>query len=131
MNLSGLRKAKSMTRNLLLIGAFLICLQGMGATYHVSPNGNDNNSGTSPAQAWRTIQRADQVSFQAGDQLLLERGGVYRGTLNIYQNELHLLRSDYARWVATVREWIAPLGPEEREAILGGNATRIYGLTKP
>ncbi len=42
-----------------------------------------------------------------------------------------LLRSDYARWLATVREWVAPLGMEEREAVLGGNATRIYGLTKP
>ncbi|MBS1581987.1 MAG: right-handed parallel beta-helix repeat-containing protein [Bacteroidetes bacterium] len=54
-------------------------------TYYVSGSGNDANSGTSPTQAWRTLGRLDQVQYalQPGDQVLLQRGGVYRGTLPI------------------------------------------------
>lgn len=39
-----------------------------------------------------------------------------------------LLASGYGRWWETVREWTHGLGAEEREAILGGTATRAYGL---
>jgi L-fuconolactonase len=39
-----------------------------------------------------------------------------------------LLASSYARWVATVDELIAPLGPAERDAITAGTARRLYHL---
>ncbi|MBK8341749.1 MAG: hypothetical protein IPK99_18030 [Flavobacteriales bacterium] len=53
------------------------------ATYYIAPSGNDANSGTSPAQAWKTIARVNQISaqLQPGDKILFERGGVYRGKL--------------------------------------------------
>lgn len=58
------------------------------ATYYVSHNGNDANSGTSPAQAWRSIVRAQQGmnNLQPGDQLLFERGGTYPGLLSLYRS---------------------------------------------
>ena len=63
----------------------MVCLAlfGQAATYYVSHNGNDQNSGTSPSQPWRTIDRVQQVSYslQPGDQILFERGGVYPGML--------------------------------------------------
>jgi hypothetical protein len=60
-------------------------LSANAATYYVSPTGNDSNSGTSQAQAWRTIARVQQVagSLQAGDQVLFQRGGRYNGQLTI------------------------------------------------
>ncbi|GAA3825130.1 right-handed parallel beta-helix repeat-containing protein [Streptomyces phyllanthi] len=51
-------------------------------TYYVSPNGNDNVDGQSPGSAWRTLARADQAVLQPGDQLLLEGGGRFPGTLS-------------------------------------------------
>jgi L-fuconolactonase len=39
-----------------------------------------------------------------------------------------LLASEYQRWVDTVAEWTAPLSTNEREAIWGGNAARVYSL---
>lgn len=39
-----------------------------------------------------------------------------------------LVATDYARWGAFVETCTAPLTPVERAAILGGNATRFYGL---
>jgi len=66
----------------------LLCsfpLFASAATYYISHNGNDSNSGTSPAQAWRSLQRAQQQMFQLqpGDQMLFERGGTYPGLLSL------------------------------------------------
>ena len=52
-----------------------------GTTYYVSPNGDDENDGKSPATAWRTLSRvaAAKDDFAEGDAVLFKRGGVYRG----------------------------------------------------
>jgi len=73
------------TRKLLFIATALAAFTVRSATYHISPTGNDSNNGTSQATAWRTIDRANQLSssFQPGDRILFQRGGVYRGKLSI------------------------------------------------
>lgn len=43
------------------------------ATYYVSPTGNDSNSGTTEAQAWRNPARAGQTA-QAGDTVMIAPG---------------------------------------------------------
>jgi hypothetical protein len=50
-------------------------------TYYVSPTGSDSNSGTSPTQAWQTINHVDQVTFQPGDQILFQGGAMFVGNL--------------------------------------------------
>jgi hypothetical protein len=54
-----------------------------GKTYYVSYKGSDSNDGTSPAKAWRTTKRVGEAvkQFKAGDVVLFERGGVYRGSM--------------------------------------------------
>lgn len=82
-----------------------------GKVYYVSPNGNDNNSGLSPDEAWKTLDKvnsaaayqfsaehfdvrddypefiwaldnpAKKASLNAGDVVLFERGGQWRGVL--------------------------------------------------
>ena len=53
--------------------------------YYISTDGNDANTGTSQAQAWKTIGRMTQsiFSLQPGDQILFKRGGTYSGKLEI------------------------------------------------
>lgn len=53
--------------------------------YYISSDGNDANSGTSQAQAWKTIARMTQsiFSLQPGDQILFKRGATYPGRLEI------------------------------------------------
>ncbi|TVR53579.1 MAG: hypothetical protein EA426_17725, partial [Spirochaetaceae bacterium] len=41
-------------------------------TYYISENGNDSASGTSPADAWRTLARVSRIEFAPGDSILLE-----------------------------------------------------------
>jgi hypothetical protein len=71
-----------------LAAILLFALNSLGVTYYVSPTGNDANSGTSAALAWRTVARAQQVanSLQPGDQILFQRGGKYPGKLTVNSN---------------------------------------------
>ena len=45
----------------------------LGATYHVSPNGDDSNPGTID-QPWKTISKVNTASFSPGDKILFKRG---------------------------------------------------------
>lgn len=52
-----------------------------GVTYYVSVSGNNNNAGTSPAKAWRTIGKVNEKTFAAGDRVLFEGGSMFGGAL--------------------------------------------------
>ncbi len=41
--------------------------------------GNDTLSGLSSDNAWKTLERASQVTYQAGDRILLKRGSSWKG----------------------------------------------------
>jgi len=59
-------------------------ITGTGISYYVDgTSGNDSNSGTSPATAWRTLGKASSAALNAGDQLLFKRGGTWSGTLTV------------------------------------------------
>lgn len=59
---------------------------GLG-TYYISPAGNDSNTGTSPANAWQTIEKANQMAFQPGDRILFEGGQTFAGTIRLNAND--------------------------------------------
>lgn len=52
-----------------------------GTAYYVSPNGNDTNDGKSPQSAWKTLGKVNGSNYNAGDVVLFERGGEWRGQL--------------------------------------------------
>lgn len=54
-----------------------------GRVFYVSPKGNDAAPGTSKNRALRTLAAASALSLRAGDQLLLERGARFTGTLTV------------------------------------------------
>ena len=55
-----------------------------GTTFYVDPSStsSDNNPGTSPTQAWRTLGRANQRVWAPGDTLLLKGGSTFTGGLD-------------------------------------------------
>ena len=53
-------------------------------TYYISNNGDDDNDGLSPETAWATTKNAIYVTENSN--LLLERGGVYRGGFLLRDN---------------------------------------------
>jgi hypothetical protein len=51
-------------------------MSGTATTYYVDAgSGSDENDGNAPAAAWRSLARVNRVVFQAGDRILLCRGG--------------------------------------------------------
>lgn len=68
----------------LWLALFLIAASVLSAqtTYYFSENGDDNNTGESPSQAWASIHRLNQQSLSAGDSILFEQGGVFRGQID-------------------------------------------------
>jgi parallel beta-helix repeat protein len=72
-------------RVLLLSLLTALPLLAQAVVYYVSPNGSDTNNGTSTSTPWRTIDRVNQLGtgITAGTQILFERGGTYRGRINI------------------------------------------------
>lgn len=50
-----------------------------GTVYYVSESGSDENDGKSLEKAWRTTERVGKQKLNAGDTVLFERGGLYRG----------------------------------------------------
>jgi hypothetical protein len=61
-------------------------------TYYVSPNGNDNNAGSSSATAWRTIAKVNHVYFRPGDQVLFQGGATFDGNLSFGTQDIGLAR---------------------------------------
>ena len=62
----------------------ILCLNSFSslaaATYFVDCQvGNDDHNGLSSTTAWRTIERANQMAFGPGDQILLKRGCAWQG----------------------------------------------------
>ena len=52
-----------------------------GTAYYVSNSGNDQNDGLTPETAWATLDKVNSANFKAGDAVLFERGGLWRGSI--------------------------------------------------
>lgn len=52
-----------------------------GTTYYVDCSGDDENSGESITQPWRSLGRANRSDLHPGDSLLFKRGCTWHGTL--------------------------------------------------
>ena len=71
----------SFLRSLLVL---LVCGQILfAADYHVSNQGRDEADGLTPATAWCSLARVNQVELQPGDRVLFQSGGTWRGALRL------------------------------------------------
>ena len=52
-------------------------------TYYLDATaGSDENEGTSPEKAWKTLDKASTFKYQPGDALFLKRGETFEGVLD-------------------------------------------------
>ncbi len=58
-------------------------LEEARSTYYISPDGNDNNGGNSPDDAWRTIDKLNAFDFAPGSKILFEGGKSFQGNLTL------------------------------------------------
>jgi hypothetical protein len=67
------------------VGALLIpsALARGADEFFVSPNGDDNADGRTPATAWRSVAKVNASTFAPGTQVSFERGGEWRESLSV------------------------------------------------
>ena len=60
--------------------------------YYISNSGNDTAPGTSPARAWKSLERINQAMGQlkAGDSILFRKGDEFNGQLLITKDSIHV-----------------------------------------
>ncbi len=91
--LGGLPRRLMLVDRRVALAASAVCLMEplegrmMLSTYYVSNSGNDANSGTSPAAAWRTIGKANGANLEPGDSLLFQGGQTFNGNLVLGSND--------------------------------------------
>jgi len=72
---------KNLYACILLMVLYLTSANGQSKTYFVSPSGDDGKSGLSIKEAWRTLDKVNQVLFQPGDQILFESDATWFGQM--------------------------------------------------
>ncbi len=83
------RQSRRMTFRvpILLLFAWIASVPAPAAVYFVSPQGNDNRSGESPAEAWKTVDRVNrhiqERGLRPGDAIRFRGGGRFPGHLVI------------------------------------------------
>ena len=64
---------------------FLVTIQSNASSlqkkYYVSPSGNDINNGLTIASSWKTLDKVNRSEFHPGDQVLLEGGKTFTGSI--------------------------------------------------
>jgi len=58
-----------------------VCVNAGATSYYVSNGGADGNNGTSAGTAWRTLAHVNAQTFNPGDTIYLQRGGIWREPL--------------------------------------------------
>ena len=76
------------TKKIAMLTVALASAAAVATTYYLdSAGGNDANDGVTPATAWQTLAKANDLKPQPGDKILFKRGGVWRGTLTAKSGE--------------------------------------------
>ncbi|MES3036600.1 MAG: right-handed parallel beta-helix repeat-containing protein, partial [Bdellovibrionota bacterium] len=58
--------------SLTLVFSLFFDSAALGATYYISPVGNDANDGLSKEKPWKTIDKVNSSNFRAGDAILFK-----------------------------------------------------------
>jgi hypothetical protein len=67
--------------SILILNSQFFILNSSAREYYVSNSGNDSNTGSSPAQAWKTLDKVNKSAFIGGDIIKFECEGIWRGQL--------------------------------------------------
>lgn len=97
---------------------FASCNEKNGRTYYLdATGGNDNNSGVTASQAWKSLEKVNGMTFGPGDKLLLKKGEVFSGQLEIK-----------GKGTPTSRIVIDTFGEAEKNPCIMGNDTSLYAV---
>ncbi len=101
-----------------VISFLLAACSGEPVCYYLdATGGNDNNSGLSPNKAWKSLDKLREVTLLPNNKVLLKRGDVFIGELEIS-----------AQGLPENRIWIDAYGDGERKPCVVGRDTSLYAV---
>jgi hypothetical protein len=65
----------------------LFAVKVTGQTFYISPSGNDNATGTSSGNAWKSISKLNNTTLAPGTTVLFEGGQSFNGSIYLDQND--------------------------------------------
>lgn len=102
----------------LLLSCLLIACSNTSVSYYLdATNGNDSNTGTSPKQAWRSMDKLNRVLLNPGDKVLLKRGEIFNGELEIS-----------AQGTPERRIYVEAYGEGDTKPCIVGHDTSMYAV---
>lgn len=57
--------------------------QRMHRTFYLDPSGRDQNDGSAPGRAWRSLARLEKTRLTPGDQIVLAEGARFNGSIRL------------------------------------------------
>lgn len=66
---------------ILFVVFLLLASVARAANYYICSSGDDSNPGTSPEQAWKTIDKVNETTFKVGDSIFFEGSKRFKGSL--------------------------------------------------
>ena len=102
---------------ILLLFSFLLaaCSDSPVCYYLDATGGDDNNSGLAPDEAWKSLEKLRGVKLLPGNKVLLKRGEVFNGELEIT-----------GQGIPEDRIYIDAYGDDERKPCIVGYDTSLY-----
>jgi parallel beta-helix repeat protein len=81
-------KFKRIVRSVLSVILISFSINSHATNYYIAANGDDSNSGISPASPWKTLKKLNSFfrSLQPGDKVLFNKGDVFYGNIVISQS---------------------------------------------
>jgi len=77
-----MRNARTGILIFLMIIENIGCVDYQSNKYYISNNGNDENTGLTRSNAWKTLDKINSATLKPGDAILFESGGVWEGHLS-------------------------------------------------
>ncbi len=99
---------------------------GLGTTYYVSSTGNDSNNGLSDANAWKTINKVNTITFNPWDKILFKGGNTFIGTIIVKSSGTASNPITYGSY-GTGKAIISGLTPVNNWTNLGNNIWESVG----
>lgn len=116
------KKIMSIIIILVMVSAFFVStptVLAVGTTYYISYSaGNDSNNGTSTSTPWKTFTKANTVTFQPGDQILLKCGDTWSGVTFF----------PIGNGTSANPILISSYGTGNRPVLSGSEATNVWGI---
>lgn len=101
----------------LFLLAMASCLGPSAASYYLdATNGDDNQNGLSESNAWKSLSKLRDVKLNPGDRVLLKRGDIFQGELEIS-----------GQGTSDNRIYVETYGEGDKPCIVG-NDTSLYAV---